>query len=417
MRYCHLLIALIVVGLPLLGQDMLTPNGFVDLRYGLRTQDDPLQPDSPLGEARLQLDWNHLGDLIEYQLTLDLVYDDVARDRDVDLEEGKGWLDPREAWMLFSPTGWMDVKLGRQILTWGTGDQVFINDLFPKDWQSFFSGRDVAYLKAPSDALLMSFFPTWGNLDVVVTPNFDADRFISGARFSYYSPFAGGAAGRDQVVDPIRPTDPEVALRFYKTIRGFETALYGYDGFWKSPMGIDGTLGRARFPELRTYGASIRGPIGKGLFHGEVGIYDSREALDGSNPQIPNDEHRLLLGYEQEIADETTLTVQYYLEQLQDYAAYEQGLPPEARTRQEHRDVWTLRLTRMAYSQKLTLSLFVYHGAADKDGYTQNSARYKLTDNWLLTAGGNLFWGSKDVTFFGQFEDASNLYGGARYSF
>ncbi|MFW6031595.1 MAG: hypothetical protein ACOC9T_03300, partial [Myxococcota bacterium] len=32
----------------------------------------------------------------------------------------------------------------------GTGDLVFLNDLFPKDWRSFLLGRDLDYLKAPS---------------------------------------------------------------------------------------------------------------------------------------------------------------------------------------------------------------------------------------------------------------------------
>ncbi len=62
------------------------------------------------------------------------------------------------------------ITLGRQILTWGTGDLVFINDLFPKDWVSFFIGRDVEYLKAPSDALKVSAFSSWANLDLVYTP-------------------------------------------------------------------------------------------------------------------------------------------------------------------------------------------------------------------------------------------------------
>ena len=34
-----------------------------------------------------------------------------------------------------------DVKIGQQVLTWGTGDYVFLNDLFPKDYPSFFAGR------------------------------------------------------------------------------------------------------------------------------------------------------------------------------------------------------------------------------------------------------------------------------------
>ena len=52
----------------------------------------------------------------------------------------------REAHVSASPFTWLDVKLGRQILTWGTGDLLFINDVFPKDFVSFFIGRDGEYL-------------------------------------------------------------------------------------------------------------------------------------------------------------------------------------------------------------------------------------------------------------------------------
>ena len=63
------------------------------------------------------------------------------------------WIDPREAWLSTQPLDFLDLKAGRQVVTWGTGDLLFINDLFPKDWQSFILGRDEEYLKAPSDTV------------------------------------------------------------------------------------------------------------------------------------------------------------------------------------------------------------------------------------------------------------------------
>ena len=121
-------------------------------------------------------------ELFTANLTTDLIYDTVDRQRHIDLEHGKGWLDLREANIEFSPADFMDVKLGRQILTWGTGDLLFINDMFSKDWNSFFIGRDEEYLKAPSDAIKSSFFSSAINVDLVITPHFDADRYIDGER-------------------------------------------------------------------------------------------------------------------------------------------------------------------------------------------------------------------------------------------
>ena len=68
-------------------------------------------------------------------------------------------------------------------------------------------------------------------------------------------------------------------------------------------------------------------------------------------------------------------------------------------------------------NQNLTLSLFVYVSPSDQDTYLRPIARYKLTDDWLLVGGGNLFYGKYDHTFFGQFENNNSLYAAVRYSF
>ena len=226
--------------------------------------DDPHQRDLSIAETRLQLEAEKYFKGVTLRLTGDFLYDDLDDDRSVDLESGEGAFDLREASLVFSPSADTDVKLGRQILTWGTGDLVFINDLFPKDWVSFFIGRDVEYLKAPSDALKVSAFSSWANLDLVYTPRFDADRFIDGRRLSFFNTGQGRLTGRNAVVLADRPADAfeddEWAARLYRNLGAYEVALYGYDGFWKSPAGADPASGRARFPPLSVLGASLRGP-------------------------------------------------------------------------------------------------------------------------------------------------------------
>jgi len=397
-----------------------TLHGFVDARYGQRLQNDPYQRDDSLGETRLQLGLNRMGDLTTLNLRADFYYDDLVDQDDIVLEEGRGWVDLREASLLFSPHDIADVKLGRQILTWGTGDLLFINDLFPKDWQSFFIGRDEEYLKAPSDAVLLSLFPAALNIDIVYVPRFDPDRYIRGERLSYWNPMVGSLAGRNAVIDPVMPdaagTDDEVALRLSKNIGGYEVAVYGYNGFWKSPAGFDPGSGRATFPALSVAGASLRGNVGPGIGNIEIGYYDSRDEDDGSDPFVPNSEMRLLIGYEQEVVRNVMLGGQYYLEAMQDYDAYD--LTASAATaRDEYRQLLTLRLTWLLMNQNLTVSLFSYVSPTDDDYYLRPAISYKLSDAVLLTTGGNIFGGEKEHTFFGQFENNTNLYAGVRYSF
>ena len=276
-------------------------HGFAEVRGGLRTQEDRVQPRrATIGETRLQLKTRRFWQGIGLHTTADVYFDGAT-------EEGK--FDLRQAYLTWSPLNRVDVRAGRQVLTWGTGDLLFINDLFPKDWQSFFTGRDVEYLKAPSDAIKIGWYPSWLNVELAYTPQFDPDRYITGERISYYHPLFG-PSGRDRQVDTNPPStwfeDDEFALRLYRMLGRYEVAAYGYSGYWKSPAGQRLIPFQATFPKLNVYGASVRGPVGKGLFNIEAGYYDSRQDPGGGKVYINNGEFRFLVGYERELGKEFT---------------------------------------------------------------------------------------------------------------
>ncbi len=395
--------------------------GFWEVRGGLRTRNPVAQRHTTLAETRLELEkdfhWNNWNS----KLMVDVLYDDVADSQHNDLETGDGWLDLREAWLQRRLGDHADLKLGRQVLTWGVGDLLFINDLFPKDWNSFLAGRDEQYLKAPSDALRIGAYSQVININVVYTPRFDSDRFLDGRRLSYYSTALEEVVGRNAVVTVDQPNhifdDGEVAIRVYRQLASFEVAVYGYHGFWKSPAGFNPGTGRATFPALRVVGASLRGPVGPGIFSSEIGHYDSRDDSGGDNAFVNNSEWRGLLGYEWEVATDTTLGLQYYVEALQDYGAYKNSVFPGQPLRDEYRQLLTARLTHLAMNQNLTLSFFAFYSPTDKDAYLRPKVSYKATDNWLIEGGFNIFIGGEQETFFAQFESNSNTYAAVRYSF
>jgi hypothetical protein len=383
-------------------KELVEVHGFTEFRGGTRLQDDPYEKDMSIMEARLQLDVSAYPEWGRIVVRGDGYGDGV-------LEEGE--FDLREASVLTSPVDFMDVKVGRQILTWGTGDLVFINDLFPKDWQSFFIGRDTEYLKAPSDAVKVSLFSDPVDVDIVYTPQFDADRNITGERLSYWNSTLGRTAGRDVIVTAYKPDrwfqDDEWAVRVYRNIRGVEMAVYGYWGYWKSPF----------YPDLNVYGASMRGSVGKGIGNMEVGFYDSREDRRGTNNTINNSEIRYLVGYTQEVARDFTAAMQYYVEQMLDYDAYKTSFTAAQGLRDEFRHLLTLRLTRLLMNQNLRLSLFTYYSPSDQDVYMRPNIHYKANDNVAVEFGANIFKGDQPYTFFSQFKYNTNMYGAVRYSF
>ncbi len=389
----------------------LEASGFFEMRQGWRIVGDPYEKGESVSEARLQLELGKDFDWAIFQFKGDLVGDLVE-------ENVRGEL--RELNLTFSPFDFMDLKIGRQTLTWGTGDLLFINDLFPKDWVSFFIGRDDEYLKAPSDAIKVSLFSDFVNLDFVYMPLFNPSNYIDGTRLSYWNPLLGRIAGRDFIfADDERNRvfrDSEFSMRLSRTIGSAEMALYGYYGFWKTPEGFLPEAMRLYAPRLGVYGASIRSPLWGGIANFEMGYYDSIEDRGGDDPFVRNSEFRFLAGFEKELAREFTGAFQYYVEIMEDYSEYEKSMG-DGPKKDEFRHVLTLRLTKLLMNQNLTLSFFTYYSPSDNDAYMRLKAKYKITDAWAAEIGSNLFWGEDDYTFFGQFNNNTNVYASVRMSF
>jgi len=395
-------------------------HGFVETRFGARLQDDPGEDDASLAELRLHLSAHKAAESFTARLAGDLLLDALADESRPDLETGAGAFDLREAWLLLSPLSFMDLKAGRQILTWGTGDLLFIHDLFPKDWASFLLGRDDTYLKAPSDAARLSLFALGLQLDLVYVPLFDGDRLPLRERVSSFEPSLGRIAGAEAPIDT-RPPDEafahhEIAARLAGRAGPWELAAYGYHGFWKSPAGFDPGASQALYPALSAYGASARGPLLGGIANLEAGLYDSREDRSGDDPLVRNSEIRVLAGLERELAPLLSLGVQYYVERRLDHDAHVASLPPGAVAGEETRHVATARLTWLALAQRLRVSFFAFWGINEGDAFLLPRLRYDFDDRLRAELGANLFFGAEDHTFFGSFRRNTSAMASLRHT-
>lgn len=383
----------------------LTWTGFVDAGLGARWHDVDNLGSRTLGELRLRGETRYDHGDFRVDFKGELILDEVAEEADAEI---------RELALSFSPAPRADAKLGRQVLTWGTGDLLFLNDLFPKDFISFFAGRDEDYLKSPSDTARVSIFTQPVNIDLAWTPRFEPDNYLYGERFAFWNPALGEVAAPENPRRAATPDSPELALRLFRTVAGREYALYGYRGRWKQPLGVNAE-GEPRFPRLQVWGASLRQPLHKGIFNAELAWYDSREDRSGKDPTVPNSELRLLAGYEQELVRNLTMGTQLYAEQIQHHGRLKANSPDPDRERDEWRTVATLRLTHRAMQDKLTSSMFLFVSPSDEDFYLRPSISWRRDDHWLLAGGLNVFGGSEDYTFFGQLEDNSNAWFRVRY--
>jgi hypothetical protein len=355
-------------------------------------------------EARFRLNLDATHEIASARFRGDVYADGV---------ESRVWFDIRDASIFVRGGNWFSMRFGRQVLTWGTGDFLFLNDLFPKDFNSFFIGRADEYLKAPSNSVQTTFMMKKVGLDLIWTPIFEPDRFIDGERLSFFNPLLGEIQGDRSDFSPIQPVFPDKRLRngsihgrLYGSAGPVELAAYGYVGFWPQPLAL-----------LAVYGASVRAPLGGGLINVEGAFYDSFDDRSGTDPTKPNSQFRGLAGYERELFPKFQMGLQYYLE----YTLKHDQLLASSLWREyeqhEFRHLITLRLTQFLVMDNLELSLFVFFSPDELDTYIRPRVTYKIIEPLAIVVGANLMFGRDDYTFFGQLQENTNVYARLRYSF
>ncbi|MBI3926216.1 MAG: hypothetical protein HY319_11800 [Armatimonadetes bacterium] len=357
------------------------------------------QAASPLvsGELRLRLDLLHRPEEGP-SLTIrnDLVYDavdrvfrDEVREAYVDLDLGS---DAR-------------LRAGRQIITWGVGDLLFVNDLYPKDYQAFFSGKPLEYLKIGSDAVKLDLTLKDATLELVAIPLFQGDRLPAPPGFSLSDPFRGLPR------TTVKPAQGVYAARLSFSAGDYDTAIQAYHGFFLTPAArVQGSQLIQTYPGLNSCGVSVQGPgPGGAVLSGELAYYDSEADRRGTDPVVENSSLRMLLGLQKDLAEDFSLGVQVYADKMLHYDRYRATLPPGMPGREDVRTLVTARLTRLLEHQSIKLSLFAFYSPSGHDVMVTPEMQVQVSDDAQICIGANVF-GGRPSTPFGALEENTNVY-------
>jgi hypothetical protein len=385
--------------------------------YSLRTHgqkpDGKEGDDFLLAEERFRFDIFGWTESIEASIRFkgDLLYDHVAEEFDTDT---------RELYLDYT-TGDFDFRLGRQIVTWGVGDLLFINDVFPKDYVSFFSGRPLEYLKKGVDGLRTRYSSALINAEFLVIPFFEPNNLPEPDRFLLFNPFPE-IPSREKEEPNTTLENTQLALRLYRRIKDFDVSAYAYRGFWLTPnMKPDDLTAPTRaitfYPDLSVYGLSAQGGALAGVLSFETGYYQSREDEGGKDPFIRNSQIRFLIGYQRQIWEDFTAGIQYYSEYMLSHDEYVENLPAGVPKLDEYRDITTVRLTQLLRHQTLKLSFFAFYSPSDEDYMIIPEVKYNFTDEFSAALGANIFGGEEDAFNFGQFDKNDNIYTVIKYEF
>ncbi|HAZ10613.1 MAG TPA: hypothetical protein DCY56_05870 [Candidatus Omnitrophica bacterium] len=395
----------------------LVVHGFLQTNYSARIADDnpqgAKQGNLIMGEERFQLKSSFYPQKskIGFFVKSDFYHDLVEEDFNVDFREG--YID-------FSDDKF-GIRLGKQIFTWGVGDLLFINDVFPKDWEAFYSGRPLEYLKQGVGAGKFNLYTDFASAEFIVIPYFTPDNMPSTGRFFFFDPYPN-IMNREVEKPKTTFENTEYALRIYRSLGGADITAYAYKGFYRAPaMRADNFTSPAAishfYAELGVYGASLQESALGGVVNAEYGYYDSMDDRNGKNPGIKNSQSKFLIGYQKAFPADFTVGLQYYGELMHQYSQYEDNLPSAfAREDRLHQYI-TLRLTKLLKYQTLKISLFSFYSPDDKDFLIMPEISYNFTDNLQAMLGANIFGGIDNNTALGQHNKNDNIYVTLRYNF
>lgn len=387
-----------------------TLHGFLQGTYSFSTRPNPDSGDLKWAEERFQLKLEAAKEPLRIFIKTDAFYDHI---------DEKGDLELREGYIDYTAKKW-DLRIGRQVITWGLGDLIFINDVFPKDYEAFFSGRPLEYLKKGVDAMKIGIYPEAASLELVVIPFFEPNRFPDPKRFWFYNPTPGIQESEKKPVTNLE--NSEVALRIYRDIAGLDASLYFYRGFFRQPSIMpDDPLSPTRltlfYPKLSVYGASLQGRALDGVLSLEAGYYDSRQDRKGIDPMIPNSQTRFLIGYQRQIWEDFSIGLQYYSEYMHNYSEYRENQPEGLPLSKRLLHLVTIRLTQFLMHQNLKLSFFSFYSPSEGDYMLNPEVRYNFSDYIWVAIGGNIFGGGEEWSQFGQLNKNDNVYLQLRYEF
>lgn len=330
----------------------------------------------------------------------------------------------------------MDISVGRQVSTWGVGDFVFINDLFPKNWYAHFTGREMDMIKDPADSIrLTNYLGAWTS-DFVVAPHFSPDRVPQGCYFETMDPNSGSLILDSQYCEnspyELRSEggfkEAELALSLTRKVGKFDLTFYGYRGFYKNPKGVmfDSVSSSLKmyYPRLEVYGLSLEGQLGPGIFSFESGYYNSKEDQEGDDFFVENSDLKYLVGYRMDLTSRLSFGAQLFQEYMMNYEDYEASYlvvnPSRYNYRlKELRNTLTLRLSYKALQDTLFFNFFAYYRPENKDSFLKLEVVRRFSDHFEGAVGANLFDGNENYMDrnFGMLRDADNAFIRLKYIF
>jgi hypothetical protein len=333
---------------------------------------------------------------------------------DTVLDDYESEVELREAYLSGRLARSWDIKLGRQIVVWGTSDNIRVVDVInPLDLRE--PGiTDMEDLRLPVTMTKLDYY--WGAFDLSGIAMHEV-RFDKTPPYgSDFYPFSTPPPEENDPDSTLRNT--QFALALTGIFSGWDAGVYWADGYRAdtymeiSPLGTESAVQRTH-ARVKMAGAATNVALGNWLIKGEAAWVDGLKFTNAPHQTFSRLD--LMAGLEFSGFNETVITLEMVNRHLFDYNN-ELKKDPDGCNADLFQ--WVGRLDKDFINDTLTLTLLVsVYGETWQDGsYQRLSAEYEIIDA-LTVEGGVVLYQSGNLPAFNDVGDNDRLFIEFKYSF
>ncbi|MBC8438880.1 MAG: DUF1302 family protein [Deltaproteobacteria bacterium] len=295
----------------------------------------------------------------------------------------------------------LDIKIGRQVLSWGRSDSILITDIWNPLDQRTPGIVDIKDLKLPvTMTKLDGYMGDWSLSIVAAHEN----------RFSKLPVYGSDFYPSDQPLPPVE--EPEDNLENTE----FGAALTGYFNgrdisfytarFWDDTAHFTSDAFKREHSRLTMYGVAASMAAGNWIIKGEAALTSGFRFFN--QPDKSFERADTMVGAEYSGFSETTIALELALFHYLDYDSVLAKVPDSTGNDQVQ---MALRTTREFFNDRLAVTFLasVYGGDARDGAFERISAEYDLTDSWTLS-GGLILYQNGRKPMFRNIEDNDRLF-------
>ncbi|MBQ2560149.1 MAG: hypothetical protein II565_06155 [Fibrobacter sp.] len=378
-------------------------NGFVDSYHALQIQ-HPHKIMSSRTRLRLEMRADY-GEASLYS-SMNLAYNSLLKD------QSGAFL--REAYFDYAGK-YLELKLGRQIITWGVADGLRITDLIsPMDYTEFMA-NDYDDIRVPVNAINLKYPGESFSAEVVFVPVPEFFVIPSGEDNPWSTPLPPNTSMDLSGTPEKRIKNSEYGGRLRFFLENFDFSLTALRTFNKSPVTIatynpetENVVIKGIYEPMNVFGGDISIPAGELVIRVEMATYFGEPiALRNSSDYMLKKTFNGLIGFDWYAGNNWTFMAQYMHKFIIEHT--------ESLGMEENTSMLTARISKEILNNTLKLSVYGMFDVDNVGFYIRAAGDYLLSDQITLSLGSDWLGGRRGT--FKTYKKNSQIWAKGKFFF